>query len=46
VNDQPIYSTLLSRIVWIREALELGDINEALRATADLEEDLAEREAA
>jgi hypothetical protein len=33
---------LLARIVWIREALELGDAAEALSAIADLEDELAE----
>ena len=32
---------LLARIVWIVEALELGNIDEALHALRDLEQELA-----
>ena len=33
--------TLIARVVWIREALELDNRGEALQAISDLEEDLA-----
>ncbi len=36
-----VVANLLARIVWIREALELGDLAEALSAIAALESDLA-----
>jgi hypothetical protein len=40
------YANLLARVVWAIEALELGDIAEALRVLRDLEMDLVGEKAA